>query len=105
MASIGGILIASNVKSVSVDNYGGNTLLLAVGAAVIGGTSLFGGKGRVMDAIIGGLVVEVIYNGMSDLVKGTNGSSVQYIVTGLVLMLAAAIDALSRRRSGASGLS
>ena len=104
MAAIGGIMIASNVKSVSVDNYGGNTLLLAVGAAVIGGTSLFGGKGRVMDAIIGGLVVEVIYNGMSDLVKGTNGSSVQYIVTGLVLMLAAAIDALSRRRAGAAGL-
>jgi len=104
MAAIGGILIASNVKSVSVDNYGGNTLLLAVGAAVIGGTSLFGGKGRVIDAIIGGLVVEVIYNGMSDLVKGTNGSAVQYIVTGLVLMLAAAIDALSRRRAGAAGL-
>lgn len=104
MASIGGIVIASNVKSVSVDNYGGNTLLLAVGAAVIGGTSLFGGKGRVMDAIIGGLVVEVIYNGMADLVKGTNGSAVQYVVTGIVLMLAAAIDALSRRRAGAAGL-
>lgn len=104
MAAIGGILIASNVKSVSVDNYGGNTLLLAVGAAVIGGTSLFGGKGRVIDAIIGGLVVEVIYNGMADLVRGTNGSAVQYVVTGLVLMLAAAIDALSRRRAGAAGL-
>jgi D-xylose transport system permease protein len=104
MAAVGGILIASNVKSVSVDNYGGNTLLLAVGAAVIGGTSLFGGKGRVIDAIIGGLVVEVIYNGMADLVKGTNGSAVQYVVTGLVLMLAAAIDALSRRRAGAAGL-
>ena len=104
MAASGGIITASNVKSVSVDNYGGNTLLLAVGAAVIGGTSLFGGKGRIIDAIIGGLVVEVIYNGMSDLVKGTNGSSVQYVVTGLVLMLAAAIDAISRRRAGAAGL-
>ena len=104
MAAIGGIMIGSNVKSVSVANYGGNTLLLAVGAAVIGGTSLFGGKGRMIDALIGGLVVEVIYNGMSDLVQGTNSSAVQYIVTGLVLMLAAAIDALSRRRAGASGL-
>ncbi len=104
MAAIGGIIIGSNIKSVSVDNYGGNTLLLAVGAAVIGGTSLFGGKGRVIDAVIGGMVVEVIYNGMSDLVKGTNGSSVQYIVTGLVLMLAAAVDALSRRRAGSTGL-
>jgi len=104
MAAIGGIIIGSNVKSVSVSNYGGNTLLLAVGAAVIGGTSLFGGKGRMIDAIIGGAVVEVIYNGMSDLVKGTNSSSVQYVVTGLVLLLAAAVDALSRRRAGATGL-
>ena len=103
-AAIGGILIGSNVQSVSVANYGGNTLLLAVGAAVIGGTSLFGGKGRVIDAVIGGLVVEVIYNGMSDLVQGTNSSAVQYVVTGLVLMAAAAIDALSRRRAGANGL-
>jgi D-xylose transport system permease protein len=104
MAAVGGIMIGSNVKSVSVANYGGNTLLLAVGAAVIGGTSLFGGKGRIVDALIGGLVVEVIYNGMSDLVQGTNSSAVQFTITGLVLLLAAAVDALSRRRAGASGL-
>ena len=90
------------MQSVSVANYGGNTLLLAVGAAVIGGTSLFGGKGRIVDAIIGGAVVEVIYNGMSNLVTGQNSASVQYIVTGLVLLLAAAVDALSRRRAGAT---
>jgi D-xylose transport system permease protein len=87
-----------------VQNYAGNTLLLAVGAAVIGGTSLFGGKGRMADALIGGAVVEVIQNGMSNLVQGTNGSSVQYMVTGVVLLLAASIDALSRRRAGATGL-
>ncbi|HVX44913.1 MAG TPA: ABC transporter permease [Mycobacteriales bacterium] len=104
MAAIGGIEIGSNVAAVSVANYGGNTLLLAVGAAVIGGTSLFGGKGRVLDAIIGGAVVEVIYNGMADAVQGNNGSAVQYIVTGVVLLLAAAVDALSRRRAGSSGL-
>jgi D-xylose transport system permease protein len=104
MAAVGGIMIGSNVAAVSVQNYSGNTLLLAVGAAVIGGTSLFGGKGRVIDALIGGAVVEVIQNGMSNLVQGNNGSSVQYIVTGIVLLLAAAIDALSRRRAGASGL-
>ena len=102
MAAVGGIMIASNVAAVSVANYGGNTLLLAVGAAVIGGTSLFGGKGRMIDALIGGAVVEVIQNGMSNLVQGTNGSSVQYAVTGTVLLLAASIDALSRRRAGAS---
>jgi D-xylose transport system permease protein len=104
MAAVGGIMIGSNVSSVSVQNYGGNTLLLAVGAAVIGGTSLFGGKGRMIDAIIGGAVVEVIYNGMANLVKGTNSSAIQYIATGLALLLAAAVDALSRRRAGSAGL-
>jgi D-xylose transport system permease protein len=57
-----------------------------------------------IDALIGGLVVEVISNGMSDLVTGNNSSAVQYIVTGAVLLLAAAVDALSRRRAGSSGL-
>jgi len=104
MAAVGGIMIGSNVAAVSVQNYAGNTLLLAVGAAVIGGTSLFGGKGRMIDALIGGAVVEVIQNGMSNLVQGNNGSSVQYIVTGIVLLFAAAVDALSRRRAGATGL-
>jgi D-xylose transport system permease protein len=104
MAAVGGIMIASNVSAVSVANYGGNTLLLAVGAAVIGGTSLFGGRGRMVDALIGGAVVEVIYNGLANLVQGPNGSSVQFIATGLALLLAAAVDALSRRRAGASGL-
>jgi D-xylose transport system permease protein len=104
MSAVGGIMLASNVTSVSVNNYGGNVLLLAVGAAVIGGTSLFGGKGRLIDAIIGGAVVEVIYNGTANLVQGTNSSSVQYIAVGLALLLAAAVDALSRRRAGASGL-
>ncbi len=104
MAAVGGIMIGSNVAAVSVQNYAGNTLLLAVGAAVIGGTSLFGGKGRMIDALIGGAVVEVIQNGMSNLVQGTPGSTVQSIVTGIVLLFAAAVDALSRRRAGASGL-
>ena len=104
MAAIGGVLIASNTHSVDANTGGGNTLLLAVGAAVIGGTSLFGGRGRPADAIIGGLVVAVIANGMADLVQGSNRDSIQYIVTGAVLLLAAAVDALSRRRAGAAGL-
>ena len=103
MASIAGILLASNLRGVDANTGGGNTLLLAVGAAVIGGTSLFGGKGRPLDAVIGGLVIAVIANGMSDLVKGANSSAVQFIVTGAVLLLAAAVDALSRRRAGATG--
>jgi D-xylose transport system permease protein len=104
MAAIGGVLIASNTHSVDANTGGGNTLLLAVGAAVIGGTSLFGGRGRPLDAIIGGFVVAVIANGMADLVQGNNRDSIQYIVTGAVLLLAAAVDALSRRRAGAAGL-
>jgi len=104
MAAIGGILLASNTHSVDANTGGGNTLLLAVGAAVIGGTSLFGGRGRPADAIIGGLVVAVIANGMADLVQGNNRDSIQYIVTGAVLLLAAAVDALSRRQAGAAGL-
>jgi D-xylose transport system permease protein len=68
--------------------------------AVIGGTSLFGGKGRPVDAIIGGLVVAVVANGMGLL---DQTAAVVYMVTGGVLLLAAGVDALSRRRAAASG--
>jgi D-xylose transport system permease protein len=104
LASVGGILLASQVRGVDQAEGGGNVLLLAVAAAVVGGTSLFGGKGRVVDAVIGGLVLGVIANGMSDQVQGNNSAAVQFIVTGIVLLLAAAVDALARRRAGASGL-
>lgn len=70
----------------------------------MGGTSLFGRKVRVLDAVIGAVVVSVIKSGMSDLVSGNNGSAVQFISTGLVLALAATVDAISRRRAGAAGL-
>ena len=103
LAAASGIVLASQIGVNSAEG-GGNTLLLAVGAAVVGGTSLFGGKGRVLDAVIGASVVTVIQNGMSDIVKGNNGSAVQYIVTGLVLALAATVDAIARRRAGAAGL-
>ena len=75
-------------------------LLYAVGAAVIGGTSLFGGKGRVLDAVLGGAVVAVIDNGMGLL---NYSAGVKYMVTGVVLLLAAGVDALSRRRAAATG--
>jgi D-xylose transport system permease protein len=100
MAAVAGILFASRDNSVSPTTGGSTTLLLAVGAAVIGGTSLFGGKGKVRDAIIGGLVVAVIANGLPLI---TSGSAVQYVVTALVLLLAAVVDALSRRRATSSG--
>jgi len=100
MAAAGGILAASRTNSVSPNTGASDTLLLAVGAAVIGGTSLFGGKGRIVDAIIGGLVVAVIRNGIILL---DQPSSVYYMVTGGVLLLAASVDAISRRRATASG--
>jgi D-xylose transport system permease protein len=100
LAAVGGILIASRDNSVSPNTAGQQTLLFAVAAAVIGGTSLFGGKGKVTDAVIGGLVIAVINNGMGLL---NQDSDVVYMVTGLVLLVAAAVDALSRRRATASG--
>lgn len=103
MAALSGIVLASQIGVNSAEG-GGNTLLLAVGAAVIGGTSLFGGKGRIVDAVLGAIVVTVIQNGMSDIVQGANSAAVQLIVTGVVLALAAAVDAISRRRAGAAGL-
>jgi D-xylose transport system permease protein len=101
MAAIAGLLYASFSEGVQSDAGAGNTLLLAVGAAVIGGTSLFGGRGRVVDAVIGGLVVEVIQYGMANLIQGANASGWEEIVTGLVLLIAAGFDAVSRRGTGA----
>ncbi len=100
LAAIGGIILASRLNSVSPGTGGSNTLLYAVGAAVIGGTSLFGGKGRVVDAILGGAVIAVIDNGMG-LLGASSG--VKFVVTGLVLLVAASVDALSRRRAAAAG--
>ncbi|WP_433431191.1 sugar ABC transporter permease [Nonomuraea sp. CA-141351] len=101
MAAIGGIVAASRASSVDPNTGGSSVLLYAVGAAVIGGTSLFGGKGRVLDAVLGGAVVAVIENGMG--LMGY-GASVKYLVTGSVLLLAAGVDALARRRAAAAGL-
>ncbi|MFG3711513.1 sugar ABC transporter permease [Micromonospora sp. NPDC047730] len=100
MAAVGGIVAASRANSVDPNTGGSNVLLYAVGAAVIGGTSLFGGKGRVLDAVLGGAVVAVIDNGMG--LMGYS-SGVKYVVTGVVLLLAASVDAFSRRRSAATG--
>ncbi|MGK5673172.1 sugar ABC transporter permease [Micromonospora sp. URMC 106] len=100
MAAIGGIIAASRDRSVDPNTGGSNVLLYAVGAAVIGGTSLFGGKGRMIDAVLGGAVVAVIINGMNLL---NLSSGLKYVFTGLVLLLAAGVDALSRRRSAATG--
>jgi len=97
MAAVSGMVAASLLQSIQSNAGAGNTLLLAVGAAVIGGTSLFGGYGRVIDAVLGGLVVAVIINGMSDLIQGANSAGYEYVATGAVLLLAAGFDAVVRR--------
>ena len=102
MAALSGIVQLSAQAGVNSAQGGSNTLLLAVGAAVIGGTSLFGGRGRVLDAVIGGVVVEVISYGMSDLISGSNGPGWQLIITGAVLLIAAGFDAVSRRAGSRS---
>ncbi len=96
MAGFSGLFLASQLNGVNTQEGGGNVLLLAVAAAVIGGTSLMGGRGRVVDAVLGGLALAILQYGMSDLIKGGNASAYQFIITGIVLLLAAAVDALSR---------
>jgi len=100
MAAVSGIVAAARLGSVAPGSGGGNTLLYAVGAAVIGGTSLFGGRGRARDAVLGGLVVAIIANGLGLL--GTE-AYLNFIITGGVLLLAASVDALARRRAAATG--
>jgi D-xylose transport system permease protein len=100
LAAISGIAAASRLASVDPGSGGGNTLLYAVAAAVIGGTSLFGGRGRVRDALLGGLVIAIIANGLGLL--GVE-AYLNFIITGGVLLLAASVDALARRRAAATG--
>ena len=99
-AAVGAIVYSSKVGSVSPSAGGGNTLLFAVGAAVIGGTSLFGGRGRVSNAVIGGAVLATVNNGLGLLGQP---ASVVFLVNGVVLLLAAGVDVLSRRRSAVAG--
>jgi D-xylose transport system permease protein len=95
-AGIGMLLYASLLGGMSNNVQGGQYVLYAVAAAVIGGTSLFGGRGKPLHGVLGGLVIGGIYNGMY-----LQGLPVQweYIVTGLVLLAAVTIDSLSRRGS------
>ncbi len=101
MAAVSGIVQSSYTGKVSTASGGGNTLLYAVGAAVIGGTSLFGGKGRAIHAVIGGVVIATIANGLGLL---NQASYINFLVTGGVLLLAASVDAISRRRRSAAGI-
>jgi D-xylose transport system permease protein len=101
MSALGGIILASRLSSVDTSTGGGSILLYSIAAAVIGGTSLFGGRGDIRSAVLGGIVIGMVANGLGllNVAVGT-----QFIVTGIVLLAAATLDSLSRRRSAAAGL-
>jgi D-xylose transport system permease protein len=100
MAALGGIILASRLSSVDTSTGGGSTLLYSIAVAVIGGTSLFGGRGTIRSAVLGGIVIGMVENGLGllNVAVGT-----QYVVTGIVLLGAVTLDSLSRRKSTASG--
>jgi D-xylose transport system permease protein len=96
MAGVTGILYASNLGSISTGFEGGEYVLYSVAGAVIGGVSLFGGRGRMLGAVLGGFVVAVIDNGVDLLGLG---AAAQYIWTAVVLLAAVTLDAVARRGS------
>ncbi|HDH25439.1 MAG TPA: ABC transporter permease [Actinobacteria bacterium] len=100
MAGMGGIILASRLRSVATNTGGGSLLLNVIAAAVIGGTSLFGGKGRVVDAFLGAAVIVSVNNGMNllGLAAGT-----KFVITGLVLLAAVLVDALSKKGRASRG--
>lgn len=100
LAACGGILASSRLFAVNQSSGGGDVLFNAIAAAVIGGTSLFGGRGTVWSALLGSLVIGAIANGM-DLVALP--SSIKFMVTGAVLLLAVTLDAFARARREQAG--
>ena len=93
-AGITGIILASELGSISSNVNGGQNVLYAVAAAVIGGVSLFGGRGKMLGAVLGGLIVAVIYNGLQLLGLG---AAPQAIWTAIVLLAAVTVDTVARR--------
>jgi D-xylose transport system permease protein len=100
MAVLGGIILASRLRSVDTNTGGGTALLYPIAAAVIGGTSLFGGRGTMKAAVLGALVMLSIDNGLGLL--GLS-SGTKFVLTGGVLLLAVTVDSVSRRGRAQSG--
>jgi D-xylose transport system permease protein len=98
-AAMAGIMLASQLDSLGTDLNGGQYVLFAVAAAVIGGTNLFGGRGKMIHALLGGLVVATIDSGLA--IIGLSAAAT-YIVTAIVLLAAVTIDTLARRNRPAS---
>lgn len=100
LAAIGGLISTARLQAASTQTGGGTLLLESIAAAVIGGTSLFGGRGSVWAALLGALVIGSVSNGL-DLVG--QPADVKYMVEGAILLLAVTIDAYSRRRLAVTG--
>jgi D-xylose transport system permease protein len=100
MAGLGGVVLAARLNSVDLNAGGGTLLIDAIAAAVIGGTSLFGGRGEVKNALFGALVIATIANGLNTL-NLTQG--VIFITTGCILLFAVTLDTILRRRQRAAG--
>jgi D-xylose transport system permease protein len=100
MAALGGIVLASRLRSIDTNSGGGDLLLNSIAAAVIGGTSLFGGRGHMKSAVLGALVIASITNGLGLL--GLSAGT-RFVITGLVLLAAVAVDSFSRRGRASAG--
>ncbi|MFI8180338.1 sugar ABC transporter permease [Actinacidiphila glaucinigra] len=99
-AALGGLFFAAQTYTATLGAGGGNTLMLAIAAAVIGGTSLFGGRGNVWSALLGMLVIQSIQTGLDLLNMNT---ALQYMITAAVLLAAVVIDSVSRKSQKAAG--
>jgi D-xylose transport system permease protein len=95
-AGIAGLIYESNQSAMATDINGGQLVLYGVGAAVIGGTSLFGGRGKPLHALLGGIVIATVFNGLGLMGISSAGTD---IATAIVLIGAVTLDSLVRRRS------
>ena len=100
-AGLAGLVYISLLGSISTGVDGGTYTLYGVAAAVIGGASLFGGRGKPIHALLGGLVIGIVFNGLA--LMGINAAG-QFIATAIVLLVAATVDALVRRRGALGGV-
>ncbi len=100
MAAVGGLFLAAQIQSASQTSGGGNLLMNSIAAAVIGGTSLFGGRGKTWSALLGALVIGSIQSGMN--IEGLS-NAIQFMITGAVLLAAVVVDSLARRTQRAAG--
>ena len=100
LTAVGGLILTSRLQAASTQSGGGTLLLEVIAAAVIGGTSLFGGRGNVWGALLGALVIGSVSNGLD---RVGQPADVKYMVEGAILLLAVTADAFSRRRLAAAG--